>query len=62
MTIDTNPVDVDRVDFFTDKALLHDPYAYLAQLRGECPLRRGVAPRCGDGDRVRRGHRYLQRP
>ncbi|MEB3061898.1 MULTISPECIES: cytochrome P450 [Mycolicibacter] len=40
MTVDTDRVDVDAVDFFTDNTLLHDPYAYLAQLRGECPLRR----------------------
>lgn len=40
MTVDANRPDVDAVDFFTDNALLHDPYAYLAQLRGECPLRR----------------------
>lgn len=40
MTIDANRTDVDSVDFFTDNALLHDPYAYLAQLRDECPLRR----------------------
>lgn len=40
MTIDANPIDVDAIDFFTDNTLLHDPYAYLAQLRGECPLRR----------------------
>ena len=39
MTIDANRIDVDVVDFFTDNALLHDPYAYLAQLRAECPLR-----------------------
>lgn len=30
--------DVDAVDFFTDNAVLHDPYAYLAKLRDECPL------------------------
>lgn len=40
MTVDANRTDVDAVDFFTDNALLHDPYAYLAQLRDECPLRR----------------------
>jgi cytochrome P450 len=27
-------------DFFTDNTLLHDPYAYLAELRDQCPLRR----------------------
>ncbi|MET8650793.1 cytochrome P450 [Nocardia aurea] len=32
--------DVDAVDFFTDNAVLHDPYDYLAALRGECPIRR----------------------
>jgi len=32
--------DVDSVDFFTDNAVLHDPYDYLAALRGECPIRR----------------------
>jgi cytochrome P450 family 150 subfamily A5 len=32
--------DVDSVDFFTDSEVLKDPYAYLAALRGECPLRR----------------------
>lgn len=39
MTI-TGRTDIDAVDFFTDNAVLHDPYAYLAQLRDECPLRR----------------------
>ncbi|WP_018638393.1 cytochrome P450 [Parafrankia elaeagni] len=33
-------VDVDSIDFFTDNELLHDPYDYLAALRGECPVRR----------------------
>lgn len=32
--------DLDAVDFFTDNKLLHDPYAYLASLRDECPVRR----------------------
>lgn len=32
--------DLDTRDFFTDNELLHDPYAYLAALRDECPLRR----------------------
>lgn len=32
--------DIDGPDFFTDNALLADPYAYLAALRGECPVRR----------------------
>ena len=36
----TDVTDVDAVDFFTDNELLKDPYAYLAALRGECPLRR----------------------
>ncbi|GFG86545.1 cytochrome P450 [Mycolicibacter algericus] len=40
MSLDANRTDIDAVDFFTDNALLHDPYAYLAQLRDECPLRR----------------------
>ncbi|HSA48594.1 MAG TPA: cytochrome P450 [Yinghuangia sp.] len=31
---------MDSVDFFTDNELLHDPYEYLAALRGECPVRR----------------------
>lgn len=31
---------LDSVDFFTDNQLLADPYAYLATLRDECPLRR----------------------
>ena len=35
-----NTSDLDSVDFFTDNKLLHDPYAYLAGLRDECPLRR----------------------
>ncbi|WP_244438442.1 cytochrome P450 [Mycolicibacterium septicum] len=39
MSIETNRGDVDAVDFFTDNRLLHDPYAYLAELRTECPLR-----------------------
>lgn len=34
------PADIDAVDFFTDDELLHDPYAYLAALRRECPVRR----------------------
>ena len=32
--------DIDSHDFFTDNELLHDPYAYLAEMRTECPLRR----------------------
>ncbi|MET7767197.1 cytochrome P450 [Nocardia sp. NPDC005366] len=32
--------DVDAVDFFTDNAVLHAPYDYLAALRTECPIRR----------------------
>lgn len=32
--------DIDAADFFTDNALLHDPYDYLAALRDESPLRR----------------------
>ncbi|WP_106400271.1 cytochrome P450 [Actinocorallia populi] len=32
--------DIDSVDFFTDSALLHAPYAYLAALREQCPVRR----------------------
>jgi cytochrome P450 len=36
----TGRTDIDAVDFFTDNAVLHDPYAYLAQLRDEGPLRR----------------------
>ncbi|OBE99300.1 cytochrome [Mycolicibacterium elephantis] len=32
--------DLDARDFFTDNELLHDPYAYLAAMRDECPLRR----------------------
>jgi cytochrome P450 len=33
-------IDIDGRNFFTDNALLADPYAYLAALRGECPVRR----------------------
>jgi cytochrome P450 len=33
-------VTVDGPDFFTDNALLAEPYAYLAAMRGECPVRR----------------------
>lgn len=32
--------DIDAVDFFTDRKLLHDPYDYLAALRDESPIRR----------------------
>lgn len=32
--------DVDGPDFFTDNALLADPYDYLAAMRGQCPVRR----------------------
>lgn len=32
--------DIDSHDFFTDNELLHDPYAYLAEMRTQCPLRR----------------------
>ncbi|HEY6786840.1 MAG TPA: cytochrome P450 [Trebonia sp.] len=32
--------DIDGPDFFTDNALLADPYAYLAAMRGQCPVRR----------------------
>ena len=31
--------DIDDPDFFTDNALLADPYAYLAAMRGQCPVR-----------------------
>jgi cytochrome P450 family 150 subfamily A5 len=33
-------IDIDGPDFFTDNALLAQPYAYLAAMRGECPVRR----------------------
>jgi cytochrome P450 len=33
-------IDLDGPDFFTDNALLAEPYAYLAAMRGECPVRR----------------------
>jgi len=33
-------IDIDGPDFFTDNALLADPYAYLAEMRGQCPVRR----------------------
>ncbi|MCK9929646.1 cytochrome P450 [Frankia sp. Mgl5] len=33
-------INIDSVDFFTDNSLLHDPYDYLAAMRGECPARR----------------------
>ncbi|GAA2560009.1 cytochrome P450 [Mycolicibacterium diernhoferi] len=32
--------DIDDVDFFSDKAVLRDPYPYLTALRDESPLRR----------------------
>ncbi|GAA2725032.1 cytochrome P450 [Actinocorallia aurantiaca] len=32
--------DIDSANFFTDNELLHDPYPYLAAMRGECPVRR----------------------
>ncbi|WP_436789989.1 cytochrome P450 [Yinghuangia sp. YIM S10712] len=31
-------VDVESVDFFTDPAVLHDPYPYFDELRGRCPV------------------------
>ncbi len=34
--------DIDTPDFFTDGALLRDPYAWFHALREECPLRREV--------------------
>src|SRR5215471_8290537 len=33
-------IDLDAPDFFTDNDLLSDPYAYLAAMRGQCPVRR----------------------
>jgi cytochrome P450 len=33
-------IDIDGPNFFGDDELLADPYAYLAALRGECPVRR----------------------
>jgi cytochrome P450 family 150 subfamily A5 len=33
-------IDIDGPDFFTDNELLADPYAYLATMRGQCPVRR----------------------
>jgi len=33
-------IDIDGPTFFTDNELLADPYAYLAAMRGECPVRR----------------------
>ncbi len=32
--------DLDTADFFTDNKVLHDPYAFLAALRADCPIRR----------------------
>ena len=32
--------DIDGPNFFTDNELLGDPYAYLAAMRGQCPVRR----------------------
>jgi cytochrome P450 len=32
--------DFDAIDFFTDKSLLADPYAYFDYLRDQCPIRR----------------------
>ena len=34
---------LDTVDFFTDNAVLHDPYEYLAAMHEECPVRRRTA-------------------
>ena len=31
-------IDFDRVDFFTDEALLEDPYPYFDHLRAKCPV------------------------
>lgn len=39
-TPDLSAPDLDGPDFFTDGALLRDPYAWLHALRDECPLRR----------------------
>jgi cytochrome P450 len=33
-------INLDGPDFFTDNALLADPYAYLTAMREECPVRR----------------------
>ncbi len=33
-------IDLDASDFFTDRTLLRDPYAWLHASRAECPLRR----------------------
>ncbi len=38
--MDADRTDIDAADFFTDNDLLHDPYAYLARMRSQCPLRR----------------------
>jgi len=40
--IDSDTVDLDTPDFFTNGALLKDPYAWLHASRDECPLRREV--------------------
>ena len=32
--------DLDGVDFFTDQALIADPYPYFDRLRGKCPVQR----------------------
>jgi len=37
--VDASVIDVDAVDFFTDRDLLADPYDYFAALRTECPVR-----------------------
>jgi hypothetical protein len=37
-------IDIDGPDFFTGNALLAEPYAYLAAMRGECPVRREKLP------------------
>ena len=39
-TRDPDLPDLDTPDFFTDAALLRDPYAWLHAMRQECPLRR----------------------
>jgi cytochrome P450 family 150 subfamily A5 len=33
-------IDIDGPNFFSDNQLLADPYAYLAAMRGQCPVRR----------------------
>ena len=53
--------DCETIDFFSDESLVDDPYPYFEQLRSAVPGDAAAAPRCGGGDRLRRGDTGLPR-